>query len=103
MVTDLGGTLSTPLQFEFCNSGITDCTSEGNNRSDRTDRSNPSLFPQHMATTLGSDSSSDNFVTGESVLYEYMMHRPYLLDPSHFSRMAIHTKHVNMITGLQVP
>ncbi|PNF25653.1 hypothetical protein B7P43_G00634 [Cryptotermes secundus] len=70
MVTDLGGTLSTPLQFEFCNSGITVCTSEGNNRSDRTDCSNPSLFPQHMVTTLGSDSSSDNFVTGGDVLGE---------------------------------
>jgi hypothetical protein len=101
MVTDLGGTLSTPLQLEFCSSGITDGTSEGNNRSDRTDHRNSPLFTHHMVTTLGSDSSSDNFVTGESVLYEYMMQRSYLLDHSHiysyFSRMAIHTKHVNMI------
>lgn len=81
MATDFGGSLSTPLQLEFCSSGITDGTSAGNNRSDRTDRSNSSLFHQHMATTLGSDSSGDNFVTGdsaESALYEHMMWRSYL-------------------------
>jgi hypothetical protein len=54
-----------------------------------------------MATTLGSDSSSDNFVTGESALYEYIMQKSYLLDHSHMysyvSRLPNHTKHGNMI------
>jgi hypothetical protein len=83
VATDLGGTLSTPLQLEFCSCGITDGSSERNNKSDRIDKSNSSLFPQHVATTLGSDSSSDNFVTGESALYEYVMQRSYLLAHSH--------------------
>jgi len=66
MTTDLDGTLSAPLQLEFCTTGITVGGSEEDNRSGRTDCSNSStLFSHHLVTTLGSDSSTDNFVTGD--------------------------------------
>lgn len=64
METDLD---SAPLQLEFCSSGMTVGSNEKNSRSDRADCTNSSpLFPHNMATILAGDSSSDNFVTGDS-------------------------------------
>lgn len=74
MAADLDGTLAAPLQMKFCSTGITVGSSKGNNRSGKTDCSNSSpLFPNNMAMALGSDSSSDNFMTGESALSEFIM------------------------------
>jgi hypothetical protein len=89
MAPDLDGTLAAPLQLKFCSSGITVGSSEGNNRSGRTDCSNsPPLFPHNMATALASDSSSDNFITGESALSEFIMEMSYLIVCSHASFRA---------------